>query len=99
MASRERIPDSQIEAALGGLPGWTVAGGKLHREYRFSDFAHAFGFMAAAALRAEAMNHHPDWANVYNRVTVDLITHDSGGITSKDLELAGAFEEIARKLQ
>jgi 4a-hydroxytetrahydrobiopterin dehydratase len=98
MASREKLADSQIEAALAGLPGWTVAEGKLHREYRFSDFAHAFGFMTAAALRAEAMNHHPDWTNGYNRVTVDLITHDSGGITAKDLELAGAFEEIARKL-
>lgn len=99
MAPLARIPDSQIESALGGLPGWTVAGGKLHREYRFGDFAQAFGFMAAAALRAEAMGHHPEWSNVYNRVTVDLVTHDSGGITRKDLELAGAFEEIARKLQ
>jgi 4a-hydroxytetrahydrobiopterin dehydratase len=91
--------DAQIEGALSKLPGWSVAGGKLHREYRFSDFAHAFGFMSAAALRAEAMGHHPEWSNVYNRVTIDLITHDTGGITSKDLELAGAFEEIARKLQ
>jgi 4a-hydroxytetrahydrobiopterin dehydratase len=76
-----------------------LANGKLHREYKFADFASAFGFMAAAALRAEAMNHHPDWSNVYNRVTVDLVTHDANGITANDLDLAAKFEEIARKLQ
>ncbi len=99
MASPARIPDSEIESALHNLPGWRVVEGKLHREYVFSDFVQAFEFMAAAALRAEAMNHHPDWSNVYNRVSIDLQTHDAGGITDKDLRLAGLFEEIARKLQ
>ncbi len=99
MASQAKVPDSEIESALRSLPGWGLAGGKLHREYQFADFAAAFAFMSAAALRAEAMNHHPDWSNVYNRVTVDLVTHDAGGVTSKDLKLAAKFEEIARKLQ
>jgi len=99
MASQAKIPDSEIEAALRSLPGWALGGGKLHREYRFADFAAAFGFMAAAALRSEAMNHHPAWSNVYNRVTVDLWTHDAGAITANDLKLAAKYEEIAAKLQ
>ncbi len=99
MASQAKISDSEIESGLRNLPGWKLAGGKLHREYAFGDFAAAFAFMAAAALRAEAMNHHPEWSNVYNRVTVDLVTHDAGGITAKDLQLAAKLEEIARKLQ
>jgi 4a-hydroxytetrahydrobiopterin dehydratase len=99
MASQAKIPDGEIESALRKLTDWRAVEGKLHREYRFGDFAQAFGFMAAAALRAEAMGHHPDWSNVYNRVTVDLVTHDAGGITAKDLQLAEQFEEIARKLQ
>lgn len=99
MASQAKIPDSEIESALRSLPGWVLAGEKLHREYKFADFAAAFGFMAAAALRAEAMNHHPEWSNVYNRVTVDLWTHDAGAVTAKDLKLAAKFEEIAAKLQ
>jgi 4a-hydroxytetrahydrobiopterin dehydratase len=99
MASQARISDSEIESALRNLPGWTLAGGKLHREYKFADFAGAFAFMTAAALRAEAMDHHPDWSNAYNRVTVDLVTHSAKGITAKDLQLAAKLEEIARKLQ
>jgi 4a-hydroxytetrahydrobiopterin dehydratase len=99
MASPTRLPDSELESALGSLPGWEVVGDKLHREYRFADFACAFGFMTAAALRAEAMNHHPEWSNVYNRVTVDLTTHDARAITAKDVNLAAKFEEIAKRFQ
>jgi 4a-hydroxytetrahydrobiopterin dehydratase len=94
-----KLSDSEIQAALGGLPGWSVQNGKLHREYVFADFAHAFGFMATAALAAEAMNHHPEWSNVWNRVVIDLATHDSGGITSKDVELAAKLEAFAAKLR
>lgn len=93
------MTESEIQAALGGLPGWSVQAGKLHREYVFPDFVHAFGFMAAAAVAIEAMNHHPEWSNVWNRVTVDLITHSSGGITSKDTALAQKLESLAAKLQ
>lgn len=91
-----KLTDAEISAGL--LPGWKVQNAKLHREYKFPDFAHAFGFMATAAPLIEKMNHHPEWANVYNRVTVDLSTHDAGGITTKDIDLAALLEGIALKL-
>lgn len=99
MASQARISESEIRSALQRLPEWKLVEGKLHREYRFADFVHAFGFMAMAATVAEAMNHHPEWSNVYHRVTLDLSTHDAGGVTAKDLQLAEKLEAIARKLQ
>lgn len=99
MASQARLSASDIQSALAGLPGWRLADGKLHREYQFADFVHAFGFMATAAIRIEALGHHPDWFNSYNRVTVNLSTHSAGGVTAKDLELAGKLEEISKKLQ
>lgn len=89
----------ELKDALAGLPGWTVADGKLHKEYKFPDFIHAFGFMATSALGIEKMNHHPEWFNVYNRVTVDLSTHDVGGITSRDVDLAKLLDTNAAKLQ
>jgi 4a-hydroxytetrahydrobiopterin dehydratase len=98
MSKRALFSESEIRAALENLPGWEVAEGKLHREYRFPDFVHAFGFMAAAAVAIEAMNHHPNWSNVWNRVSIDLWTHDAGGITGMDVELAGKLEGLARKL-
>ena len=93
-----KLDDAQIASGLAAMPGWSVVNGKLHREYKFPDFAHAIGFMATAAPAIEKMNHHPEWANVYNRVMVDLTTHDSGGITKKDVDLAGVLEGIAKKL-
>ena len=75
--------------------GWEIRDGKLHREFRFADFNEAFGFMTRAALVAEQMNHHPEWFNVYDRVVVDLTTHDAGGITEKDHHLAHHLNEIA----
>ena len=98
MAKRDKLTDAQIQEALDKLPGWTFAEGKLHREFAFPDFTHAFGFMAAAATRIEALNHHPEWFNVYGKVIVDLSTHDAGGITSYDTELADKLEGIAAKL-
>jgi 4a-hydroxytetrahydrobiopterin dehydratase len=98
MAKRERLTEQDIAAALPGLTGWSVANGKLRREYKFPDFIHAFGFMATAAIAIEKMNHHPEWFNVYNRVTVELVTHDAGGITNNDLELARTLEAIATRL-
>jgi 4a-hydroxytetrahydrobiopterin dehydratase len=94
-----KLSDEAIQQALGDLPGWAVANGKLHRDYKFADFAHAFGFMATAAPSIEKADHHPEWSNVYNRVAVDLTTHDSGGITQADLDLAVLLEKIASKLQ
>jgi 4a-hydroxytetrahydrobiopterin dehydratase len=98
MANAAKLSQPDIDARLAKLAGWTVSQGKLHREYKFADFAHAFGFMASSAVRAEAMAHHPEWFNVWNRVTVDLTTHDAGGLTDKDFELARAMEAIAAKL-
>lgn len=98
MSKAPVLTEEELAAALPSLPGWEVRAGKLHREYRFADFARAFGFMAAAALAAEAMNHHPEWCNVWNRVTIDLMTHDSGGITRKDVELAGKLESFAQRM-
>jgi 4a-hydroxytetrahydrobiopterin dehydratase len=92
-----KLSESEIQSALRNLNGWTVVNGKLHREYKFADFIHAFGFMASAALVAESMGHHPEWSNVYNRVTVDLTTHDAGGITAKDMELAGKMDALYPK--
>jgi 4a-hydroxytetrahydrobiopterin dehydratase len=93
-----KLNENELQAHLRDLPGWSIKDQKLHREYKFTDFAHAFGFMATAAVLIEKRNHHPEWFNVYNRVSIDLTTHDSGGITSKDVELAGLFEAIASKL-
>jgi 4a-hydroxytetrahydrobiopterin dehydratase len=93
-----KLIDSELRTAMDALPGWTVAAGKLHREYKFSDFIHAFGFMATSALAIQQMDHHPEWSNVYNRVTVDLTTHDSGGITANDTALAAVLESIAVRM-
>jgi len=96
--TREKLSDEQIGKMLADAPGWSLKDGKLHREYRFPDFVHAFGFMATAAIAIEKMNHHPEWFNVYNRVTVDLTTHDAGGVSQRDFELAALLEGIANKL-
>ncbi|MCV2881653.1 4a-hydroxytetrahydrobiopterin dehydratase [Actibacterium sp. XHP0104] len=77
--------------------GWALndAGTAITKTYRFADFASAFGWMTRVALVAEQMNHHPDWTNVYNRVSVSLTTHDAGGLTAKDTELARKMDEIS----
>jgi len=89
-------PD-QIDARLVELPGWERRGDRLRREVRFTDFVQAFGFMAAAALVAERMAHHPEWTNVYNRVTIELTTHDAGGVTDMDFALAAELSLLARR--
>ena len=94
----KKLTESEIFAAVESLPSWNVVNGKLHREYKFADFPHAVGFIAIAAPGIEKMNHHPEWSNVYNRVVVDLTTHDAGGITARDVELAKMLEAIATKL-
>jgi 4a-hydroxytetrahydrobiopterin dehydratase len=94
-----KLSSEEISSALPSLPGWSVIEGKLHREYTFPDFVHAFAFMAAVATVAERLDHHPEWSNVYKRVSVDLSTHDAGGITELDVKLAGSMEKIADKLR
>ncbi|HWF45651.1 MAG TPA: 4a-hydroxytetrahydrobiopterin dehydratase [Bryobacteraceae bacterium] len=93
-----KLNDEELRAALFELKDWSLREGKLHRDYKFPDFVHAFGFMATSAIAIEKRNHHPEWSNVYNRVTVDLITHDSGGITKKDVELAHLLDTVAARL-
>ena len=95
----QKLSEAEIESALKQLPGWSLAQGKLHREFKFPDFVHAFGFMATAAIAIENRNHHPEWFNVYNRVVVDLTTHDASGITTKDVELAKLLDDLSSKLQ
>lgn len=94
----KKLSDAEIAASLADLEGWSRDGDKLSRELRFPDFVTAFGFMAAAALVAERMNHHPEWFNVYGTVRIHLATHDAGGITTNDLELARAMNAIAKPL-
>jgi 4a-hydroxytetrahydrobiopterin dehydratase len=94
----KKLTQAEIEEAVARLPGWSVEKGKLHREFRFGDFVHAFGFMATAAMEIEKRGHHPEWTNVYDRVTVDLTTHDAGGITAKDVDLAEVLNAVAAKM-
>lgn len=96
--ARQKLSGDELESALKQLSGWAIQDGKLHREFKFPDFAHAFGFMATAAVNIEKKNHHPEWFNVYNRVAVDLTTHDAGGITMNDIELARLLDGIAAKM-
>jgi 4a-hydroxytetrahydrobiopterin dehydratase len=99
MPAPQKLDESQIQSALTSLPSWTLAQGKLHREYKFPDFVHAFGFMATSAIAIEKMNHHPEWFNVWNKVVVDLTTHDAGGISAKDVELAKLLDGFAGRMQ
>ena len=89
------LSPSQLDTALDRLDGWSIENGKLHRQYQFPSFVEAFGFMSSLALVAESMGHHPEWFNVYNRVTIDLTTHDASGITQKDVDLAKKANELA----
>jgi 4a-hydroxytetrahydrobiopterin dehydratase len=91
------LDDHAIESALTKLPGWTSRNNALHREYSFPDFESAFGFMTTAALHIVKMDHHPEWTNVYNRVKVSLSTHDSGGVTARDVKLATLLESTAKR--
>jgi 4a-hydroxytetrahydrobiopterin dehydratase len=95
MASK--LKDEARRQALSGLAGWTEVEGRdaIARTFRFADFNAAFGFMARVALAAEKADHHPEWFNVYNRVEVTLSTHDAGGVTRKDIDLARFMDGVA----
>lgn len=90
----EKMSPERIEAGLKKLAGWELKAEKLHRELKFKNFVQAWGFMTQAAILAEQMNHHPEWSNVYSRVTIDLTTHEAGGISQRDFELAQKMNEI-----
>ena len=94
MATKPLTP-AKITAALDGLPGWSLKRDALAKEFKFGSFREAFSFMTRVAFEAEGMDHHPDWSNVYNRVTIRLSTHDAGDkVTAKDVELATKIQAI-----
>ncbi len=93
---RTPLTTAEITAALAGLPGWTFERDALVKNFQFKSFREAMSFMMRVAFEAEAMNHHPEWTNVYNRVAVRLNTHDAGGkVTSRDAELAERIQKIS----
>ncbi len=95
--TRQVLNSDEIQIRLQDLSGWQMSsdGKSITRSFQFRDFSEAFGFMARVALAAEAMDHHPDWSNVYRKVEVTLSTHDAGGITGLDFELARRINAIA----
>ena len=95
MTKTTKLTDAELQQELHKLNGWSLVNNRLHKTFQFASFVEAFGFMTKAALVAEAMNHHPEWFNVYNRVTVDLTTHDAGGISARDFELAAKMDSLA----
>jgi 4a-hydroxytetrahydrobiopterin dehydratase len=97
MVKATPLGPKQRAASLARIPAWKPAEGQdaITRTYVFADFSEAFGFMARAALAAEKMDHHPEWTNVYKTVAVTLTTHDAGGVTARDIDLAEAMDGIA----
>ena len=89
-----RLSETEITEELKKIEGWAIKDNKLHKEFQFESFNQAFGFMTRAAMEIEKMNHHPEWFNVYNRITVDLTTHDAGGITNNDINLARILNSL-----
>ncbi|MCY4427410.1 MAG: 4a-hydroxytetrahydrobiopterin dehydratase [Halieaceae bacterium] len=88
------LSEQQLDEELAKLPQWQLREEKLFRSFRFADFVEAFGFMSRVALLAETRNHHPEWSNVYNRVNIELVSHDLGGITERDTQLALAIDKL-----
>ncbi|MEQ1874967.1 MAG: 4a-hydroxytetrahydrobiopterin dehydratase [Ilumatobacteraceae bacterium] len=93
---RRRLTDDEVAIALANLDGWNVVDGTLHREFKFANFVSAIAFIDRVAVHADALDHHPNWSNVYNRVTVELWTHDLGGISALDFELAHKMNVVAQ---
>lgn len=93
----KKLDPAESDARLGGLPGWALSSDRrsISRSFRFADFSAAFGFMTRVALAAEKADHHPEWSNVYDRVDIKLTTHDAGGLTARDFDLAGAINRAA----
>ena len=92
--TRGKLSKQEVAAGLSKLDGWRLVKGNLHRIFEFKDFRQAFGFMKRVAVAADRMDHHPDWSNAYNKVTIDLSTHSAGGLTKNDFKLAGKIQRI-----
>jgi len=99
MSRPSLLPPGEIAARLELLPGWISSGDTLRRDFVFTDFPEAFGFMTRVAFVAEKLDHHPDWSNVWNRVTVTLSTHDAGGVTDLDFQLASVMQRLMKKTE
>ena len=91
-----KLSERDVTEQLSRLEGWKLLNGKLHKTIEFGTFVQAFGFMTQVAIEAEKLNHHPEWFNVYNKVTIDLVTHDVGGISNYDFRLAGIIDAITK---
>jgi len=89
-----KLSQTDIDEELKSLSDWSVVNEKLHKEFLFESFNQAFGFMTRAAMEIEKMNHHPEWFNVYNKITIELTTHDAGGITKNDVNLAKILDSL-----
>ena len=92
-----KLSAKEISHELSKLKGWRIRKGKLQRNLEFEDFEEAFSFMTRVALEVEKLNHHPEWFNVYNRVSIDLVTHDVGGLSNYDFRLAKVINGISKK--
>lgn len=92
----QKLTEAEVSAAMADLLGWTLTreGAAIRRAFNFADFVAAFGFMSRVALLAEKADHHPEWSNVYNRVTIELTTHDADGLSQRDLDLARAIDHL-----
>jgi 4a-hydroxytetrahydrobiopterin dehydratase len=95
--ARTKFTDDEVTQRIGQLPGWSLKDGKMACEMRFENFVEAFGWMTRVAIVAESMNHHPNWSNVYNRVNIELWTHDAGGLTELDFKLAERMNALRGK--
>ncbi len=95
--SISRLTDAEVALALESLDGWERDGDRIVAAWRFDDFVTAFSFMTAVAIHAERLNHHPEWENVYSRVSIALTTHDAGGLSSYDMELAALITAAAER--
>ena len=95
MPRPKKLDDAALRDALSGVANWERDGDTIVRRFEFADFSQAFAFMTRVALLAEKAEHHPDWKNVYNRVEIALSTHDAGGLTTLDFELARAIDALA----
>jgi len=90
----KKLTQSELDTAIAQLSGWKIVNNKLNKTFKFKDFVEAFGFMAKVAIVSEKMDHHPELFNVYNRVVIDLVTHDANGISTLDVDLAKKIDEL-----
>src|ERR671939_225362 len=90
----KKLSEQEIEHEVAKIAGWKVLNGKLNRTFEFESFVQAFGFMTKVAMESEKLNHHPEWFNVYSKLTIDLVTHDVGGISNYDFKLASIISKL-----